>query len=545
MNNYILVGTPNCGKTTIFNAITGQKEKVGNWHGVTAKAKKGGYISKNSSFSVVDLPGIYSLSTYSCEEKVTVEYILKGEYNAIVLVVDASCPYGAITLFKELVKLNKKIILLFNKSNKVELNKEQLIKDKIQYYEINPYNKKSVKNFVDNIYYLNGNKGEISLEHFKNKPKKFYDKNLLKWYVLLPIFFTVVFLSYFIAFSGFLGGGLSKVLSSGIETLAQMVLQLKVSNFISVILYKTITSLSGVISLIPQVVILQICLFIIEESGLSCRFCVIVYNALSKIGLSGKSLFPLISSLGCGAVSVKTCNACENLCVKNSTINLTAFVPCSAKNSVVIFICLNCFNKPYLVMFLAYLSLLIITFSYAYICQKVKKSVKEDMFIELVDISFPNFKRVILQGVDALVDFFKKIISTCLIICFALALFTSVTPKLTIANSVQDSIICLICKRLVFILKPIGITDWKILLSFTLGLFAKEGVVSSFCSLYTGGLNFGYKTGIILLFITLVYPPCLTHIIAIEKEQKFLGLKIFIKHLLFAYIGALLLNLTL
>ena len=102
--------------------------------------------------------------------------------------------------------------------------------------------------------------------------------------MLLPIFFTVVFLSYFIAFSGFLGGWLSKVLSGGIETLAQMVLQLKVSNFISVILYKTITSLSGVISLIPQVVILQICLFIIEESGLSCRFWKVSHPQLISLG---------------------------------------------------------------------------------------------------------------------------------------------------------------------------------------------------------------------------------------------------------------------
>ena len=545
MNRYILVGTPNCGKTTIFNAITGLKEKGGNWHGVTATAKKGVYISKNNTFELLDLPGIYSLKTYSCEESVTVDYLLKESYTAIILVVDATSPYGASRLLQELLPLNKKIILLFNKTQKTEIDRQKLIDLRVVFYEINPYKTKSVLSFADNLSNLKFNYNSLNLDCFKSAKQPFYDRYLLNWYVFLPIFFVLVLGSYYLAFSNFFGGQVSKLLSAGIERIADFSLQLKLTDFLSSIIFKTINSLGGVISLIPQVVILQFCLFMLEESGLSLRFCVITYNLLAKLGLSGKSLFPLISSLGCGAVSCKLCNACENQKIKDNTLKLLPFIPCSAKNSVVIFICLKTFKKPYLVLVLAYLVLILITLCYAFFSQKIKKVQKESMFLELVDLSFPNIKKLFLELLNTLCDFFKKIITTCLVISFALAIFTSVTPYFSIAQNIEDSLLCFICKKFAFVLKPIGFSDWKILLALLLGLFAKEGVISTICALYPSGFSLSFTGGILLIFIVLIYPPCLTNLVAFGKEKKRLGFIIFIKHTLFAYLGAVLLKILL
>ncbi len=542
MDSFILLGCPNCGKTTIFNAITGRKEKVGNWHGVTAKEKKATYISKNKSFELVDLPGIYSLKGYSCEEVVTIDYILKKQYKAIIFIFDTTSAFSSLALLKEVMALNKRVILLFNKVDKGGFVKEKLKGFGVKYYQINPYKNKSVKEFLDNLVKPIYNKKEFSLECFDLKIKPFYDNYLLRWYVLFPLFFSLVFLAFFCAFSNFLGGGVSILLQSGIDKISIGVIGLIKSELLGAIIVKTLGGLGGVLGLLPQIVILQFFLYLLEESGISQRFCVLTYNFLSKLGLSGKSVFPLISALGCGAVSCKACNSCENLHIKNNTLKLIPFVPCSAKNSVFIFICQKTFAKPIIAILLGYFLLVLVSLLYAYFTQRIKRVTQEEMFIELVEICFPSLKRVLVQVGDSTIEFFKKIVSVCLVVTFAIAIFTSITPRFLFASSLEDSLICFLIKKFDFILYPLGLNNWEILLAFTMGLFSKESIISVTCLLQGNNLNFSIYVGVMLIFINFLYPPCLTNIIAFEKEEKHLGIKIFFKHLLIAYFGVIILR---
>ena len=445
MDKYIIVGTPNSGKTTIFNALTGQKEKVGNWHGVTATYKKGSYKSKKVTFEVLDLPGIYSLSPYSCEESVSVDIILKKEYNAIIFVLDASCPQGGISLLKELFTLNKKIILVLNKCLKVDVQKK--FNNLENYFKIDPYNKKNIINLAENLLNFNGVEKEITLKEDGFLVDSFYDKYLLNPFLLLPIFFLIVAIGLFLAF-GTVGIKLSELLQNGITEISKCVKVCCLKNpFISLVLSKTILNLQGVISLFPQILIMQFFLILLEESGLTARLCVVTYNILSKIGLSGKSVFPIISGLGCTAVTAKLCNSCENNKVKCNTLSFLPFVPCMAKNTALIFLCKTFFKNYLLAYVILNLTLFFSGIIFLLLKEKFSKSQKENMVIDLVDISIPKFKIVLKNLFGSVIDFFKKIISSCIIVSMFLAIFTSITPKLTLTYNLQESMLCFVCKK--------------------------------------------------------------------------------------------------
>jgi len=540
---FLLVGSPNSGKTTIFNALTGERERVGNWHGVTAQGKKGVYISKKCEFEVVDLPGIYSLQAYSLEEKVTVDAILNDSYTAIILVIDATSKNVGLKLLKELICINKKVILLVNKIGLVEIDEKTKRNLNENFLAINPYSKKNVKEIAEKICKLLFIENEISLESIREKKQKNYDKFLLNPFILFPIFFAFLALSFIFSFNKYLGGGISNILMRGVNSLGGIISTCG-DSFFTLVLSKTILGLEGVVGLIPQVVIFQFFMFLLEESGLFCRFCVVTFKLVNKFSLSGKSLFPLISALGCGAVSCKLCNSCENSKIKLNTLKLIAFVPCSAKNSLIIFICLKVFPKPILALILVYLCWFVISFGYLVLfC--AKKGNNEQMFIDLVRVNFPNVKLILNKVFLSTTDFFKKIISTCLVISLGLAIFTSVTVRFSLTENIEDSLICFLCKKSSFILSPLGLGDWKIVLSLVMGLFAKEGVISSISFLYPQGLIVAKSGAIVLLFIILSYSPCLTNIVAYNKERKFLGYKIFLKHNFFAYFGGFYLNMLL
>ena len=174
-----------------------------------------------------------------------------------------------------------------------------------------------------------------------------------------------------------------------------------------------------------------------------------------------------------------------------------------------------------------------------------KSCFKEEMFIDLVDVKVPNLKRVLKEVTKSSIVFFKKIISTCLVISFALAILTTITVKIELAQTLQDSLACFLCKKTAFILRPLGLGDWRIFLALFMGAFAKEGMVATLLFLFPEGIALKISGAIVLLFVVFCYTPCLTHLAVLNKEKKHLGTYVFLKHNIIAYVGGFLINMLL
>lgn len=656
-----LVGNQNAGKTTLFNALTGQNATIGNWPGVTIERKEG-YIKGSKDLLLVDTPGVYSLSPYTSEEKVTRSFCLDSAPNLIINIVDATAMERSLYLTTQLMELDCDVIVAMNMADILEkkgitidfkkLEEElgvsvvrisaktgegidnliSLIKDRK--YKKNPKKQifapdveKELLHLQNDLYNELEDKKELrfsAVKLFENDPyyqalsnestrkevselEKTYDmdreqiiadqryqyvtklkqncciekqmpesitdkldKIVLNKYLALPIFLLVIGLMYFLSvgvvgsitsdfidalFNGsttidiffhevpFEIEGLGPLLGNAIENAGGSV-------WASDLLANGIIGgISTVLSFIPQLITLFVCLSVLEATGYMSRIAFFLDALFKKFGLSGKSIIPFIVGTGYSVPGIMTARTVENQKEKEMTAMLVPFIPCNAKLPIMSLLAGVIFPKAaWLVTFFCYLFSLFIILLASIVLKKFFFKKGSDSFIsELPEYKLPNGYYVYRDARDKTLDFLERAGTTIFLCTFLVWFFTRFTwafeyvgPKDSFANidsmNISASILASIGKGLAYIFIPAfgGHYSWGLTVSALQGLIAKEQVVSSLSVIAGGGNNIlassspfaflstmdanGILTSLSFLCFNLFSIPCISAVSTLRRE---------------------------
>ena len=591
-----LAGNPNCGKTTLFNEITGSKQHVGNWPGVTVEKKEGKY-KKDKEMTIVDLPGIYSLSPYSAEEIVARNYIVEEKPDVLINIIDGTNIERNMYLTLQIletgiptvVALNmmdevessgtkididkiskalgvkvvpivarngKNIDLLMNEVKKVskEKNKELNIYSKdvedyladilsqindndnlnqrvnprwrsIKLLEEDPIESEKLssdmKNKIEPIVSkanekLNGDaEGEIADQRYKfisnvvsksvqKQVKKDgtrvettsdkIDKVLTNRIIAIPAFLAIMYGLFKITFGeGPLGIGVWLQTIVGdfwdgplTETILTSLQNMGASEWaLSLVGDGILAGLGGVISFLPQILVLFLLMSILEDSGYMARVAFVMDKLFRRFGLSGKSFIPLLMGFGCSVPAVMASRTLENERDRKITIAITPFMSCGAKLPIYLMFAATLFatsNQTLVVYSIYMLGLVVAVISALILSKLVFKGEASNFIMELPQYRIPTLKSVFIHAWEKVKGFAIKagtIILGSTILIWFLSNF-----NLGGMCEMEDSILATIGRSIQWIFAPLGFGNWKASVAVVTGWIAKENIVSTFGVLY-------------------------------------------------------------
>lgn len=633
--SFALAGNQNCGKTTLFNVLTGSNQHVGNFPGVTV-AEKSGVIKGHAETKVVDLPGIYSLSPYSSEEIVSRNFIIQEKPTAIINIVDASNIERNLYLTLQLMELDTPIVLALNMMDEVRGNggtihinemeeilgipvvpiaaaKNEGVKELIDhaihvaYYQEKPgrndfcdkdENGGAVHRAIHGIMHLiedhakshnipcrfgatkiiegdelimdalglTENEKEM-IEHIIiqmeeergldrkaaiadmrfNFIKKLCDETVIKpkeskehirsqkidkvltgKYTSIPMFILIMALVFFLTFNVF-GALLQALLEKGIGALTSLVDGLlergNVNDVIrSLIVDGIFTGVGSVLSFLPIIVILFFFLSMLEDSGYMARVAFVMDKLLRKIGLSGRSIVPMLIGFGCTVPGVMASRTLPSERDRKMTILLTPFMSCTAKLPIYGFFAQLFFPKiSWIIMTLLYILGIIVAILVALISKNtVFKGEAVPFVMELPNYRVPGAKNVGHLLWDKTKDFLQRAFTIIFIASIVVWFLQTFDFTMNPVLESSDSILAKIAGFIAPIFSLQGFGDWRITTSLIAGFMAKESVVS------TVSVLFG-STDALLAFLTplscfsllvfsLLYTPCVASIAAIRRE---------------------------
>ena len=548
----VLVGNQNSGKTTIFNYLTGLNQKIGNWSGVTVDYYEGKI--KNTNHILVDLPGIYSLSPYSVDEEVTINYLFNNKIDLIVNVIDINYLNRSLYLTTQLKDLGYKMVLIFTMmdgniiidNNKLErllgltvidINKLKCI-DKLNNYSYKNNFKLSSQeryNYIDKIC------KEVII---KNKKNNYLDLDniLLNKYFSIPIFIIMMIFIYYLSFS-IVGIYIQKYINIFMSIISNKILYLlkifNISNILTdLIINGIIKGIKSIVCFFPQLIIIFTFMSIIKQTGYIARISVIFNNLFLKIGLCGKSIISFILGNGCSVTGIISSRIIEDNVKREKTIFLIPFIPCSAKVLVIIMIYSSFFYEyiyfPVLVYLLSFLIIIIISI----IMKKIYKITDDYYIMELPKYRLPKLSYILKDVIDNVVDFIKRIGSTIIISSIIIWLLLSFSVNFNYIENVNNSILYSIGNKISFLFYPfLKINSWELTIPIIEGLIAKEQIVSAL-SIISKELNLIVSKKNILSFLTfnLFSIPCINTLVAIYQELNNMKKTLFIL-LFYFFIG--------
>ena len=531
MQTIALVGNPNTGKTTLFNNITKQNEHVGNWHGVTVEHKQKNIIFDGETLSIVDLPGVYSLNSYSFEEEVTNNF-LKNNNCLILNVCDANNIKRNLYLTLSLIASGFKPVLVVNMANELKKTGTVINTSKLEkilgtkVFLINANSKKEVKNLLTNIIKINSEDSfqpSEFIQEFKNKQKRLKNNNIeevakqryevinkitsecitkntnkiygfskldkifLNKYFALPIFLCIIAIIFYLTFNSF-GKFLSDLLGSFssafiCEPLLKLLNSISASEFVLKLIEEGILGgILSVINFLPQVVLLFVCLNILEATGYLSRLAFTLEDIFSKVGLSGKSVFALLMGFGCSTTASLTARGMEDKNSKIKTAMLTPYISCSAKLPLYLVVCGAYFeNKSFLIIFLLYILGVITSLIVSYVLEKTILPSKTKSFImEFPALRLPKFSHLLKLALIDAKNFLIRV--GTVILSFSCIIWIAQNCNFAlkyIAHSNQKSILETVGEFLSFIFKPLGFGNYGAVCALICGVVAKEIIVSS------------------------------------------------------------------
>lgn len=563
MNNIILAGSPNVGKTTLYNTLTKSNEKASNWHGVTVATKAKEYNFGGKKYTVTDLPGLYSLNGYSSEEKIASNYLRANRGDLVVNICDANNLKRNLGLTRELVSNHGNIILAVNMVNDFRgFDEEKLSKILgIPVIGIDARKNKSVdrlksaisdffdgkmQNFSQNIENFEKNIDKIDDFICKLNASKIKDislradKILTNKFLFFPFFAAVVLLVFFITFGSvgeFISGKFGDFVNVIFGKITEFIYALNMKEPIKAFLCDgVLSSLMTVFSFLPQIVLLMVSFNIIEETGVMSRFAFMLDGLMRKIGLTGKSLFSIMMGYGCTVSAILTTRNLESSELRKRTALFLPFSACSAKLPVFLVITSLFFDKyKYLFVLGFYLLSIIISVTVAAVHCKICGRNENVFVLEMPKYRLCYLKKIISDAIRTAVEFIYKIGTTILLFSIVIWLMQNFTIKLEYlgGENYTDSILYLISKSLALIFAPIGLGQAGIVSAIIFGLIAKELVVVGL-SLALGVTGtealtmalrtpneicfFTKESSIIFLLFILIYSPCVSALSAIKSE---------------------------
>ncbi len=631
---FALVGNQNCGKTTLFNQLTGANQHVGNFPGVTVD-RKDGVIRGHSDTLITDLPGIYSMSPYSNEELVSRDFVLKEKPKAIINIVDATNIERNLYLTMQLLEMSVPMVVALNMMDEltgnggtVDINameamlgvpvvpisasKNQGVDELVRHaVHIAKYQEKPLKQDFCNaddhggavhralhavghliedhaeraglpvrfaaskliegdrrIYeQLNLDKNEQEmLEHIilqmetergldrgaaiadmrfdyidkicgccvvkpgesrEHKRSKTIDEVLTGKFTAIPVFILIMGLVFFLTFF-LIGPFLQDLLASGIDALGALAEQAMRAGNVnpavqSLVLDGLFEGVGSVVSFLPLIVTLFLFLSLLEDSGYIARVAFVMDKLLRKIGLSGRSIVPMLVGFGCTVPAVMSTRTLPSDRDRRMTILLTPFMSCTAKLPIYSFFVSVFFPRnSWLIITCLYLLGIVSGILVAFLYKKTLFRGEAVPFVmELPNYRLPSARNVLLLLWEKAKDFLQRAFSVILIATIVVWFLKSFDFHFNFVLDSKDSILAAIAGILVPVFKPVGLGDWRIITSLICGFMAKESVVSIMEMLFAGtgvATAVSRGTALSLLVFSLLYSPCVAAIASIRRE---------------------------
>lgn len=632
---FALAGNQNCGKTTLFNRLTGSNQHVGNFPGVTVDKKDGPIIGHQNTL-VTDLPGIYSMSPYSSEEIVTRSFILKEKPKGIINIIDASNIERNLYLTMQLLELNIPMVIALNMMDEVRENggsvlineledalgvpvvpisaaknegieelidhaihvaKNQerpsrqdfcssseegsavhrcihgimhLIEDHANEYEI-PIrfaatkiaegDKEIIKqlnfeeheeemiehiivhmekernldraaaiadmrfHFIKKICDATVIKPRESKEHVRSQK---IDKILTGKYTAIPAFICIMGIVFFLTFN-VIGAWLLELMESGINAITNVVDGILTQGHVNSVLHSLVidgifSGVGSILSFLPIIVTLFFFLSMLEDSGYMARVAFVMDKLLRKIGLSGKSIVPMLIGFGCTVPGVMASRTLSSKRDRKMTILLTPFMSCSAKLPIYGFFTAAFFPKHgALVMVLLYFGGIAIGILTALILKNsLFKGEPVPFVMELPNYRMPSAKSVSQLLWDKAKDFLQRAFTVIFVATIVIWFLQTFDIYLNKVVDSKDSMLAMVAGLIAPILTPLGFGDWRISTALISGFMAKESVVSTLSVLMPSGDTLSAVItplgAMSLLTFCLLYTPCIAAVAAIKQE---------------------------
>lgn len=640
------IGNPNCGKTTLFNAYTGANLKVANWPGVTVEKVEGAIKAHDMDIHLVDLPGTYSLTSYTMEETVSRNFILSGDVDVIINVADASALERSLYLTLQLLELGKPVVLALNMMDIVEKRGMEIdlhrlpemlgipvvpvsarkrrgldvllhaavhhkgvtapdrlihnhasktahahdhhsefamvysdtIEDKIdwiipelkkKYPDLTNYRWHAIKllekdteitkkypvdlpqvigrsyesDIINQKYDFISEIIDEVLIH-KQKQDMFtekVDKVLTSKIWGIPVFLGIMAVTFFLTFTvgdwikGWFELGIDFISNAATAGLAAINAGDVVT---SLVVDGIIAGVGTIVTFLPNILILFLCLALLEDSGYMARVAYVMEGIMSRLGLSGKAFIPMLLGFGCTVPAIMASRALENKRDRYKVMLVTPFMSCNARLTIYILFAEMFFGDN--AMFVAY-SMYLIGIVVAILVSAIlhifdRKKSENYLMIELPEYKLPDARTVGIYVWEKVKDYLGKAGSTIFIATIIIWALLNFGPS-GFAADTSNSFGAVIGKWLVPVFAPIGLGFWQIVVALIAGISAKEVVVSS-CAVLFGivnassdagmqafssalsGIGFGTLNAFCLMVFCLLYIPCAAALATIRKESN-------------------------
>ncbi len=633
--SFALVGNQNCGKTTLFNQLTGANQHVGNFPGVTVD-RKDGQIRGQKDTLITDLPGIYSMSPYSSEELVSRNFVLEGKPKAIINIVDATNIERNLYLTMQLLEMNVPMVVALNMMDEltgnggtVDVNamesmlgvpvvpisaaKNQGVDELVRHavhiarYQETPLRQDfcsvedhggavhralhAVRHLIEDHaeraslparfaaskliegdekilakLELDQNEKEM-LEHIilqmetergldrsaaiadmrfdyiekvcracvikpresrEHKRSERIDRILTGKYTAIPMFVLIMGLVFFLTFF-LIGPFLQDLLAAGIESLGALTEKAMQAGGVntaiqSLVLKGIFEGVGSVVSFLPLIVTLFLFLSLLEDSGYIARVAFFMDKLLRKIGLSGRSIVPMLIGFGCTVPAVMSTRTLPSDRDRKMTILLTPFMSCTAKLPIYSFFVAAFFPRnSWLIITGLYLLGIVTGILVALLYKKTLFRGEAVPFVmELPNYRLPSARNVLQLLWEKAKDFLQRAFSVILIATIVVWFLQSFDFRFNFVTDSRESILAAVSGLLVPIFRPVGLGDWRIVTSLISGFMAKESVVSVMELLFSSAEGIGSMlstlTAASLLVFSLLYTPCVAAVASIKRE---------------------------
>ena len=579
-----LAGNPNSGKTTLYNALTGKQEYVGNWAGVTVSKKEAKLKeSLGNNIDIVDLPGAYSIRPYTSEESITTDFIKTENPDVIINVVDSTNLNRSLFFTTQLLELNIPVVVALNKvdisKNVTDIDVSKLEKElNCKVVEISAAKNEGLKNLIKvacESSKLKEQKNlfkELSNIHNEEKQdKKRYSivnniiskvenriirhneetlEDKIDRFVTNPIIGTGLFIlimAFIFDLSiNTLGPLVADALVGFIENFQNAVsgqlASMGTSDFLNALLTDGIIGgVGAVVGFVPLVMVLMFMLSLVEDSGFMARIALIFDPLFRKIGLSGKSIIPMIVGYGCSIPGIMATRTIKDEKQRRLTAMLTPFVPCGAKLPIIALFTAAFFKEQGYMFPLTYIVAFTVIICVGLILKKVTgaDNIKNYFIIELPQYRIPSIKRAFFKMLETGKDFITRA-GTIIIVCNTVVfIMSSFNFKLQLVeDAVNTSILANVATPFAFLLIPVGIGVWQLAAAAITGFIAKEEVVGTLAVVYSMGaaINSDFElvnamtvqetmgitavSALAFMFFNLFTPPCFAAIGAMKSEMK-------------------------
>ena len=548
-----LAGNPNCGKTTLFNALTGSHYTVGNWSGVTVE-KKEGYCS---DMNIIDLPGIYSLSTGNCEEVIARDYLINERPDLILNIVDATNLERNLYLTLQLVNTNIPVVIALNMTdvlvkNGISIDIEKLKKRLgIPVVAISALKGIGIEKLIDvcrsrkNVQSRKIKSGQDYIrsvvsecvtvigENKQSKRTEKIDSIVTHPLFAIPIFFAVMFVVFQVTFGSF-----GSILSDFADELFNLKFAPLIENSLDVlgigaflkglIVDGIIAGVGGVITFFPQIMLLGLFLSLLEDSGYMARTAFIMDKFLSRLGLSGKSFIPMIMGFGCNVPAMMAVRTLENERDRKLTMLLIPFMSCSAKMPVYALFTSVMFpkNAGTVTFSLYIIGILLAVISGLIFSRTVLKGDISPFILELPPYRMPTLRSTLTHMREKVRDFAMRVGTVIFLASIIIWLMQNLDFSLHMVYDSRYSIIGQIGQFIAPVFTPCGFGEWQAVVSLISGFMAKEAVISTMSILYGGNLAdaicsvFTPLSAYSFLTFVLLYVPCVATVSALRTESN-------------------------